>query len=483
MGTAHSVKEYGAGASGLNDTTDPGLQEGSLVTPEPWDSSLCMEHWGRSELLTEMDPNGYVVFVSGAEQLGGNKYLMADGLFIAKMLGRTLVEYPAKDARISVANATLGLGAYWDLSAMCMNHRILDLRAFRGLVERGLIPPEEFITIETWKQQGVTTKFKHSADVKEFYEGKMGYKVIVMERTWKSHLHRRSMAYLHPNPFYRGVARMLLLQQRDYKNGKFIAVQWRTETATGDMAHCYEEVRSQVEEHRIRLGLTREQVIFSTDMYGSTSGTYKKKKQQQIGGEAIKRIQEDYPKALDNPLHDFFNGITDTGVKAIVSGLVIAQAQVLLASSLNHWTAKDIPGSSVCQKPFSGYVELIAEWRTELFRKPPETVVRLFPFGEMIVEPVATSTDSDNVVELDGEGAMIEVQEDSAEEGGGVEGKAGALVKAEGAVRGRRLGDVGQGGISAVDRPLLSHLEVSSTPDTSAGSVGQVGEVRSRSRR
>lgn len=34
-----------------------------------------------------------------SEQLGGNKYLLADGLFIAKMLGRTLIEYPAKDAR------------------------------------------------------------------------------------------------------------------------------------------------------------------------------------------------------------------------------------------------------------------------------------------------------------------------------------------------------------------------------------------------
>ena len=62
---------------------------------------------------------------------------------------------------------------------LCRNHRILDLRAFRGLVERGLIPPEEFVTIGTQKQQAVTTRFKHSADVKKFYEGKMGYKVSV----------------------------------------------------------------------------------------------------------------------------------------------------------------------------------------------------------------------------------------------------------------------------------------------------------------
>lgn len=29
---------------------------------------------------------------------------------------------------------------------------------------------------------------------------------------------------------------------QDFANGNFLAVQWRTETATGDMAQCYEEV-------------------------------------------------------------------------------------------------------------------------------------------------------------------------------------------------------------------------------------------------
>lgn len=33
------------------------------------------------------------------EQLGGNRYLVSDGLFFAKALNRTLVEFPAKDAR------------------------------------------------------------------------------------------------------------------------------------------------------------------------------------------------------------------------------------------------------------------------------------------------------------------------------------------------------------------------------------------------
>lgn len=63
------------------------------------------------------------------------------------------------------------------LCAKHRNHRILDLRAFRRLVERGLIPPEEFITIETGKQEVVTRHFKNSVNVRAFYEGKTQYKV------------------------------------------------------------------------------------------------------------------------------------------------------------------------------------------------------------------------------------------------------------------------------------------------------------------
>lgn len=34
------------------------------------------------------------------------------------------------------------------------------------------------------------------------------------------------------------------------------------------------QVRAMIEEHRLQLGLTRDQVLICTDMYGSTSGTY-----------------------------------------------------------------------------------------------------------------------------------------------------------------------------------------------------------------
>lgn len=50
------------------------------------------------------------------------------------------------------------------------------------------------------------------------------------------------------------------------------------------------KVRSQVEEHRLRLGLTREQVIFSTDMYGSTSGTYGKNVSRGPSGRVLRVV-------------------------------------------------------------------------------------------------------------------------------------------------------------------------------------------------
>ena len=60
------------------------------------------------------------------------------------------------------------------------NHRIIDLRAFRGLVDRGLISAEDFITIETGQQQVVTKHFKNAAVVNKFYEDKTQYKVRVL---------------------------------------------------------------------------------------------------------------------------------------------------------------------------------------------------------------------------------------------------------------------------------------------------------------
>lgn len=54
-----------------------------------------------------------------------------------------------------------------------------------------------------------------------------------------------------------------------------MAVQWRTETSTGNLTECYDlHVRSAVEEQRLALGFGRNQVFFNTDLVGQASTTY-----------------------------------------------------------------------------------------------------------------------------------------------------------------------------------------------------------------
>lgn len=79
-------------------------------------------------------------------------------------------------------------------------------------------------------------------------------------------------------------------------------------------------------------------------------------------------------------------------MKAIVSGLVVASSKVMIASSLNSPETKSIPDALSCQKPYSGYIKLITDWRVQLFRKHPDSVVRLFPFDDEPVESEEPNT-------------------------------------------------------------------------------------------
>lgn len=63
----------------------------------------------------------------------------------------------------------------------------------------------------------------------------------------------------------------------------------------------------------------------------------------------------------------------DSGVKAMISGLVSASAGFLLSSSFNG------SGSNECQKPHSKYIDLVSEWRLDLLGKYPESIGELFP--------------------------------------------------------------------------------------------------------
>lgn len=130
---------------------------------------------------------------------------------------------------------------------------------------------------------------------------------------------------------------------------------------------------------------------------------------------------------------------------------------MLLASSLNDPTTKDSPEAAECQKPFSGYIQLIVKWRTDFFRRPADSMVRLFPFGDAIVSTPATTTDSETIAERDGEEETEsevedEGEEEDAEGNGGEPGEEGAEgeqgtgeEKDGGGERGREEGGEGEG--------------------------------------
>lgn len=52
---------------------------------------------------------------------------------------------------------------------------------------------------------------------------------------------------------------------------------------------------------------------------------------------------------------------------------------MMIGSSLNDPRTKEVLDAYRCEKPYSGYITLITEWREEILHKQPETVVRMFP--------------------------------------------------------------------------------------------------------
>ncbi|CAN0259691.1 unnamed protein product [Pylaiella littoralis] len=53
----------------------------------------------------------------------------------------------------------------------------------------------------------------------------------------------------------------------------------------------------------------------------------------------------------------------------------------MIGSSLNPPRTK---GTEVnrCQKPYSGYIHLIKEWREEILQKPSDSTIQIFPVEE-----------------------------------------------------------------------------------------------------
>ncbi|CAN0144509.1 unnamed protein product [Scytosiphon promiscuus] len=334
-----------------------------------------MESWGMGNLQTEEDRRGYIIWVGATEQLGGVQFSISDGLFIAKTLDRTLVEFPAERAQIGNPDSRLGCGAYWDFDRLCRYHRILGLGAFRSMIGDGLLDVDDFVTM-TPRDEFVNPMkaLKTGKDVREYFAGHESSKVIVMQNQWKSHIRREPMDFLRPLPFYGDAARRLINEQPGWEGQAFLAVQWRTETSTGNLTLCYCHVRDAVEKHRAREGLERSQVYFNTDLAANASDTYGSE-QAATREKVLRMIEEDYPAATNNSVSIFLEQLEDLGVRSIASGVVAASSRVLLASTKRSWAMH----RGVCQKIHSKFIDLVTEWREVYGPEGGEGTVALFP--------------------------------------------------------------------------------------------------------
>ncbi|CAM9689618.1 unnamed protein product, partial [Hapterophycus canaliculatus] len=90
-----------------------------------------------------------------------------------------------------------------------------------------------------------------------------------------------------------------------WEDQAFLAVQWRTETSTGNLTVCYCHVRDAVEEYRLKEGLGRRQVYFNTDLAVNASDTYGSEQQAATRVKVLKMIEEDYPAATSNSVNVF----------------------------------------------------------------------------------------------------------------------------------------------------------------------------------
>lgn len=103
-------------------------------------------------------------------------------------------------------------------------------------------------------------------------------RVIILDlfaSTWCISIYLAIFPYVYLLVWHAASYRCVIQNCPKWGNGSFMAVQWRTETSTGNLTACYERyMRSAVEEQRLYLGFKRNQVYVNTDLVGRASTTY-----------------------------------------------------------------------------------------------------------------------------------------------------------------------------------------------------------------
>ncbi|CAM9651549.1 unnamed protein product [Choristocarpus tenellus] len=258
------------------------------------------------------------------------------------------------------------------------------------MVRNGMIKEDQFMRIAESQssRDRISSNMRTKEDVQAYIRSLGGDDslVIVLDGIWKSPWIRKAIYKdIQPNPFLSKTTEYLL-EKQGWSSNEYLAVQWRTEGATGNLTDCYHQiVRPSIEVMRMKNNLKAHQVFVNTDLAGGSSGTYHSYYHRQERKVILESIEDRYGAS---PLAEFINQIEDSGIKAMVSGLVSANARVMLASSLAKVMSTEVAldKESACQKPTSKYITLVQEWRVEVLGRSPETVVRLFPHEKRFPE-------------------------------------------------------------------------------------------------
>ncbi|KAL3931004.1 MAG: hypothetical protein SGPRY_001303 [Prymnesium sp.] len=359
-------------------------------------ASACSRRWeGREgQRLLLLD--------GGAEQMHKNKFVVIDASFIARCLGRVLVEPRVRHSRIAPLNRSssgrLALHHYWDLQPLCAHSPLLPARHFtRELERRGG-------AAHFWPKRGRAYaggwRLHSKSAVQAAFRGSEGARLLVLHDFWRSvrlpdtqvsnkEIEREDSKLPHEglglrpstwelNPGYEAIASSLLAQlggPANQRTGKsLLAVQWRSEdweyndkprpnevanySVVESLSRCAlwaaRRVRGVMRSHGLRL------VFLATDLRPGASGSYIGGERGSVALEALRRFERMVPEARQPYLRGLIDAIPDAGVRSNLEATICAQAGVLLSTT--H-ACQNCKRAKRCSKMGSAFAQYITRRR------------------------------------------------------------------------------------------------------------------------
>eukprot|EP00966_Prymnesium_polylepis_P256899 5934197-Prymnesium_polylepis.1 len=133
----------------------------------------------------------FVLLEGGSEQMHKNKFVVMDALFIARSLGRVLVEPRVRHSRLTSANrsaaGSLALHHYWDLQPICERLDLMPVRQFSRKGDRAALWRD---VAHFWPKRGRAYaggwRLHTVAAVRGAFRRAEGARLLVLHDAWRS---------------------------------------------------------------------------------------------------------------------------------------------------------------------------------------------------------------------------------------------------------------------------------------------------------